>query len=89
MLLKISLFFLLIFNALSAHSEQRKFQYKSVEYTTQSEFTKIMDGLGEDGWELTSCVTSGASAYTATTRDDVISGLRYARTSYCVFKKDK
>ncbi len=65
------------------------FEYKTVDYIDKTELEKNLIILGSEGWELTSCVTSGYTNYTATTRTDVINGLKFARTSYCIFKREK
>jgi hypothetical protein len=71
-----------------AFADGKRFEYKMVNYTVQAEFAPILVELGNQGWELASCVTSGAANYTATTNTGVYINSQIARTSYCVFKKE-
>lgn len=72
---------------LAANAKQ--FEYKTVDYTVQTEFMATAKELGTQGWELASCVTSDASSYSAySSGAGSITGLMYARTSYCIFKRE-
>lgn len=66
----------------------KKFEYLTVDYTVQANFTQTLTTLGGNGWELTSCVTSGSSEYTAQSSNGVMTNFLLARTSYCIFKRE-
>ncbi len=69
---------------------QKQFEYQAVDYVSQTDFMPKLTALGADGWELSSCVTSGSSSYTANeSTGGFINGLLVARTSYCILKREK
>ena len=75
--------------SISGYAQARQFEYLNVDYTVQSEFMAKVRDLGAQGWELASCVTSNSSSYDAfTSNGETISGLKFARTSYCIFKRE-
>jgi hypothetical protein len=62
------------------------FQYQTWDYTTQADFTAELATMGNQGWELATCLTTGGVNYSAS-GTGFLNNLILSRTSYCVFKK--
>ncbi len=85
-----NLFCLFALLALSHTAHAAKWEYQTVRYENLEKFEPLLKTLGEQGWELTGCPTSGNTPYGAT-----ISGANggsftgyIGRTVYCFFKRE-
>jgi len=99
-MLKLILSFAVLFLiGLQATAANKSFEYKAVDYDARTTFLPQLESLGNDGWELASCITSGSQSANWSTSEAQMSNGYFinsfdiegsvARTSYCIFKRVK
>ncbi len=80
-------FILLALFAFAGTAYAAKWEYKTVDYESKDKFEPIMKTLGEEGWELTTCPTTGSSTYTAMISSGGSFTGYIGRSVYCIFKR--
>jgi len=65
-----------------------KWEYTTVDYDTKAKFEVTLKTMGEQGWELATCPTTGSSAYTAMISGGGSFTGYIGRSVYCIFKRE-
>lgn len=64
-----------------------KWEYTTVDYDTKAKFEVTLKTMGEQGWELAACPTTGASSYSAMISGGGSFTGYIGRSVYCIFKR--
>ena len=75
-------------NGVSARTHQPQMVFITRTYNYRRDFEKDLVKFGRSGWSLGGCITSDYSTNSEWIYDRYVS-LPYARTSYCVFQREK
>ena len=65
-----------------------KWEYLTVDYDTKAKFEVTLKTMGEQGWELTACPTTGSSPYSAMISGGGSFTGYIGRSVYCIFKRE-